>query len=641
MTITDEMQVKAIGDASEADQKLKRRLSFQDLFFISLGAVIGSGWLFASLDSASVAGPASILSWMIGAVLIIFIGLNYAELAGMIPRTGAISRYPHLSHGSFTGFFMGWAYLIGASAGPAIEAEAVAEYTGTYIPRLVQVSNTYAGQVTVLTLSGLGLALLLMMLFFLLNYYGVKALGRVNTIVSWPFKIVIPLITFVFLLFIFHSTNFTFASGFIPYGVGSIFLAIPTTGIIFSYLGFRQALEYSGEAISPRKDVPKALIASVLVSLLIYTLLEIGFVGAVNWSKIGVLAGNWAALKSSSLAVGPLYEIFRQSGVAALASFGVFLLAESWVAPGSSGWIYLGNSTRTFYGLSANGYLAKFLLKISKRGIPIFSLIVGTIAGIIYLLPFPSWYLLVGLMSATSLFTYTMGGVTLQVLRRHAPKIKRLFRLPFASIFAPLGFLSGDLVVYWSGFITVYYAMTAILIGLPLYIIFYVLLKEKANRNISITLAVLYWVFLILDTIFLFESVILPYTKIIDIQGTTMSLAQANGFAISFVEYYVVLILILISTMITLSIKLLKRNNKQITAGYWLVIFVASFFPISFFGSFGVYLPKGIAVLPFPWDTLIAALIGLGVYFYAVHSGYKTPEIENLIVTNNEDVSEQ
>lgn len=638
MTAEDEFQLEAIRDASESDQKLKRRLSFQDLFFISLSAVIGSGWLFAALDSASVAGPAAIISWVIGAVLIIFIGLNYAELAGMIPRSGAISRYPHITHGSFTGFFMGWAYLIGASAGPAIEAEAVAEYTGTYIKSLVQVSNTYAGKVTVLSASGLGLALLLMMLFFLLNYYGVKLLGRVNTVISWPFKIVIPLLTFIFILFILHTSNFTIASGFLPYGIGSVFLAIPSTGIIFSYLGFRQALEYSGEAKNPRKDVPWALIASVLVSLLVYTLLEIGFVGGVNWSSIGVAPGDWAALTSSSLSAGPFYEIFRQSGIAALAAFGVLLLADSWAAPTSAGWIYLGNATRTFYGLSANGYLAKSLLKITKRGIPIFSLVIGTIAGVIYLLPFPSWYLLVGLISSTSLFTYTMGGVSLKVLRKHAPGLKRLFTIPYASVFAPLGFISGDLVVYWAGFVTVYYAMTAILIGLPLYIIFYAFLKEKANGKISITLAVLYWVFLFLDAFFLFERVILPYTHIVDIQDKSISLIQANGFAVSFLEYYAVLVVILVVTMLTLSGKLMRDNNKQIKAGYWLIAFVASFFPISFFGSFGVYEPNGKAVLPFPWDTVIAALMGLAVYFYAVYSGYKTPEIENLIATNKEEI---
>ncbi|MEM0135866.1 MAG: APC family permease, partial [Thermoplasmatales archaeon] len=450
----NERATSAIQNASEADRKLKKNLSLQDLFFISLSAVIGSGWLFAALAGASIAGPAIIFSWIIGAVLILFIGLNYAELAGMIPRSGAISRYPHISHGSFTGFLMGWAYLIGAAAGPAIEAEAVAAYTGTYIPSLVRVATTYEGSVTVLSLSGLGLALLLMILFFLLNYYGVKLLGRVNTIVSWPFKIVIPLITFVFLLFILHSTNFTiFPGGFIPYGVGSIFLAIPSAGIIFSYLGFRQALEYSGEAKNAKRDVPRALIFSVLVSLLIYTLLEIGFIGGINWSKIGIEPGNWAALYSSSLAVGPFYEIFKQSGIAALAAFGILLLADSWAAPTSSGWIYLGNATRTFYGLSANGYLAKLFLKINKRGIPVFSLIIGTIAGIIYLLPFPSWYLLVGLISATSLFTYTIGGVTLQVLRKYAPAVKRQFRVPLASVIAPLGFLSGVLVVYWAGFV--------------------------------------------------------------------------------------------------------------------------------------------------------------------------------------------
>ena len=92
-----------------SDRQLRRDLGFQQLFFLSFGSIIGSGWLFATLSAGAVAGPAALLSWLIAAVLVIFIALNYAETAAMIPRSGGVVRYPHLTHGGYLGFLMSWA----------------------------------------------------------------------------------------------------------------------------------------------------------------------------------------------------------------------------------------------------------------------------------------------------------------------------------------------------------------------------------------------------------------------------------------------------------------------------------------------------------------------------------------------------
>ena len=88
-----------ISNSKSQDKKLKKALNTWDLYFLSLGGIIGSGWLFAAAAAASTTGPASIISWIIGGVLVLFIALVYAELGGMIPRSGAISRYGHYSHG--------------------------------------------------------------------------------------------------------------------------------------------------------------------------------------------------------------------------------------------------------------------------------------------------------------------------------------------------------------------------------------------------------------------------------------------------------------------------------------------------------------------------------------------------------------
>ncbi len=105
----------------QSDRKLRKALSFQDLFFLSLGGMIGSGWLVAIGYGASIAGPAIILSWIIGGVIILFIALTFAEISSAIPKSGAIVRYPQLALGGYTGYIVSWAYFLGAASMPPVE----------------------------------------------------------------------------------------------------------------------------------------------------------------------------------------------------------------------------------------------------------------------------------------------------------------------------------------------------------------------------------------------------------------------------------------------------------------------------------------------------------------------------------------
>ncbi|MGC1184667.1 MAG: APC family permease, partial [Candidatus Dormiibacterota bacterium] len=64
-------------DADAVDRQLDRRMSVWQLFFLSMGGIIGSGWLFAALSAAATAGPAAIVSWVIGGVLVLLVAFNY------------------------------------------------------------------------------------------------------------------------------------------------------------------------------------------------------------------------------------------------------------------------------------------------------------------------------------------------------------------------------------------------------------------------------------------------------------------------------------------------------------------------------------------------------------------------------------
>ena len=111
-----------------------------------------------------------------------------------------------------------------------------------------------------------------------MNYLGVKALANTNSALTW-WKVGVPLATIlVVALFAsggMHGSNFHAADGFNPYGVKGILLAIPLSGIVFAYLGFEQADQLAGESKNPKRDIPIAVIGSIILGLIIYILLQL------------------------------------------------------------------------------------------------------------------------------------------------------------------------------------------------------------------------------------------------------------------------------------------------------------------------------------------------------------------------------
>lgn len=590
------LPTEALASTEAADRQLRKSLSFWELFCLSMGGIIGSGWLLATLKASSFAGPAVFISWIIGGILILFIALNYAEIAGMLPRSGAIVRYPHLTHGSYTGFLMAWAYFLTGVMVPVIEAEAVVTYASSYISNL-----TTSGGV----LTGLGVlfAVGLTVVFFLLNYFGIKVLGTLNLIITiWKF--VIPILTFIFLFFLFQASNFSAGKGgFVPYGPNAIFEAIPLTGIVFAYLGFRQALEYGGEGRNPQRDVPRATIICVLAATALYTLLQIGFIGAVHWGSVS--PGDWLGLKGTNLAKAPLAITLQNSGIALFAAFATLLYADAYISPGGTGMVYTGTGTRTLYGTSIDGYAPAFFQRMSRWGIPFISLIVTVILGWLVLLPFPSWYTLVGVISNATVLTYVMGGVGLLVLRRTAPELRRPFRLGGAGFWAPVGFVAAALIVFWSTTSQIGIIAVGLYVGLPVYGWIYGVRKMNVNPVGAAIVGIL-----------MVAAVVL--TGYFGALGTNQ---------LPFLLYWLLLTVEagLFSLYLWLACNPAKRHD--IWRAAWLLGLIQGLFLLSYFTSFG---PQKKPPIPFPLDTLIAIVYALIIFYCGYYSGYRTEEVAEI-----------
>ncbi len=601
------------SDAKEADRKLRKELSLMDLFFMSMGAIIGSGWLLGVDKGAYLAGPSSVVGWVIGGIIILFIALVYAEISGAIPRSGSIVRYPHLSHGGYTGFVLGWAYLLSAVTVPTIEAEAVIAYASSYFPSWVTPSGILSSQ-------GIAVALGLLVLFFFLNYAGIKFLGKFNTVVTW-WKFIIPTLTFIFLFFAFKGSNYTSYKGFAPLGVSSMFLAVPT--FVFAYLGFRQALEFGGEAKSPQRDVPRATLYSITVAIILYSLLQISFTGAINWTAAGYVPGDWTALNGGIYHTAPFYYALKETGIPALGAFATLLLIDAWVSPTGTGWIYTGTGTRTFYGLSTDGYFPKAFMRISeKTRIPLFSLIASVIVGALFLAPFPSWYLLVDFIVGTSVFTYVLGPLALHIFRKTAPNIRRPFKLPWAWLFAPLGFVGGTLIIYWSAYAYLYYVWTAIFLGLPIFYFLYAPREMGLKIGTSAAIGIVQAIAIAIISYYGYVG-----TYVYDGLNSIPIPASDSVLTTNFMTYFVLLAVAMYVPMF-ITQRLAKGPSKQIMrASYWVVTLAFFTYIISFFGAFG---PLKNIPLKFPYDNIVVIAGSLGIYAWGVLSGYKTEAIDDL-----------
>ncbi|HEX2902127.1 MAG TPA: APC family permease, partial [Jatrophihabitans sp.] len=390
------------SSGTDTGTKMRRDIGLIGLVFASVGSIIGSGWLFGALNAAQIAGPAAVFSWAIGAVMIVLIGLVYAELGTMFPVSGGVIRFPHLSFGSFASYTMGWVNWIAAAAVAPIEVEGALQY-GTKWAGFTS-PHTVGGS-TVHTLTGLGyvVAVLAMAFFVVVNYFGVRWFARLNNVAVWWKLGIIILVVVAFMVTKFHGGNFS-NHGFATDGLHGVLTAIATGGIVFSFLGFRQGIELAGETDNPRRNVPAAVVGSVLITGAIYVLLQIAFIAAVS---PGDLAGGWTAIeKNLTNSAGPLAAIATAIGLGWLATL---LYIDAVISPADTGLIYTTVTGRISYAMARNGNAPRGLAKTTKKGVPLASLVLTFVVGLIVFLPFPSWQQLVGFITSATVLSFASG----------------------------------------------------------------------------------------------------------------------------------------------------------------------------------------------------------------------------------------
>jgi amino acid transporter len=453
------------GPDHPAPGKLSRSVGFYGLMFVSLGSIIGSGWLLGALNAAEVAGPASIISWVLAAAMLTVLALVYAELGATYPVAGGTGRFPYFSHGPLAGFTAGWASWLQAVAIAPIEILAAI----TYINSIKAVHENFpmlhatGPSAGLLNGTGLVVATLGMVLFTAMNLAGAKFMSESNAIVVlW--KTAVPLLAIIVVASLsFHPGNFTAGGGFAPFGVHGIFAALPA-GVVFALQGFEQAVQLAGEAKDPKRDLSKAIIIAMTIGALLYILLQIVFIGGVDPAHV---AKDWAApLGGDPSDYGAWYTLALAVGAGWLA---VILIIDAVVSPAGTGIVYVGTTARLSYALGEEREMPSALSRTNKRGTPVVSILVAAVVGELCFGPFPSWNRLVGVVTGATAVMYAFAPVSLASLQMRDGDRPRPYRMPAPRVLLPVAFVSANLILYWGGFEYTWKITVALVVGLLLF----------------------------------------------------------------------------------------------------------------------------------------------------------------------------
>ncbi len=435
---------------------LNRDIGLVGLTFVAVGGIIGSGWLFAPLLAAKAAGPASLIAWAIGAFAMFLLAITFAEISAMIPVAGGIASVPQFSHGNVVSMAMGFTAWVGYNTTAPIEVEAMLKYIAPFANWLYQ---TPANET--LSAAGVGTSIGLLILFVIINAQGVRFFAYINSTITWA-KIAIPsLVAIVLISTSFKVENLTEYGGFAPMGIEGILAAVSSGGVIFSMIGFRHAIDLAGEVHNPKFTIPTALILSIVICFIIYGGLQIAFVGALSEDN---LSQGWANIHFTA-ELGPLGAIAASVGLLWLVSL---MNVSAVISPFGGALVAVGSNARLTMALSANKLIPRIFESLSENGVPLKALLLNLVisGGFLFLLPFTE---IVALNGAAIVLSFVVGPIAVVALRSLTPDRPRSFKVPFIWITAPMAFVISTMVVYWSGWDTIWRLGVMLLFGLCLF----------------------------------------------------------------------------------------------------------------------------------------------------------------------------
>jgi APA family basic amino acid/polyamine antiporter len=398
---------------------LVRSLGLWQLTAIGIGGIIGAGiFSLAGAVANADAGPAVLVSFLIAGVASAAAALAYAEFAGMVPVAGSAYTYGYVVLGEVAGWFIGWDLLLEYTAIVAVVAIGISGYFGFLLGEvgidlpawMLGAPGTGDGHRVDL------FAVLLCLLIAFLLTRGIKAAARFETVVV-AIKVALVLVVIGVGVFYVESANY---SPFFPFGLGGALTGAAT--VFFAVFGYDAMSTAAEESVDAKRHLPKAIIYSLAISMVLYVLACLVLTGMQNYTEIDPESGFSTAFQSVGL-----------RGLADLIAVGAIVGILTVM------FTFMLGVTRVWYAMSRDGLLPRwFAVTHPTRHVPNrITWIVGVVsAGIAGFLPIAE---AAELTNIGILLAFAVVSVAVIVLRYREPDRPRSFRLPGMPVVPIIG----------------------------------------------------------------------------------------------------------------------------------------------------------------------------------------------------------
>lgn len=464
-------------DASDSEHGLKRALTATNLMFIGIGCIVGTGiFVITGTAAAQYAGPALSISFIISAVVCMFVALCYTEFASMIPISGSAYSYAYMTVGEIIAWFIGWNLVLEYIFGASLVAVGWSGYVvsflkdfGIVIPaRLSSAPFTYHNG-WVATGAVLNFpSVLIVALISTVLVFGIKESVRFNNVI-----VIIKIV--VILLFIGFGIHYIKPENYVPFipentgevgkfGWSGIFRA---AGIIFlAFVGFDAVSTVAQESKNPQRDMPIGILGSLIIVTILYISVSLVLTGMVNYQLLNVPDPIAVGIDSAGQRLFWLRPVIKIGAIAGMSSVILVLIT---------------GMPRILYTMSNDGMLPQFMGRIHKkyRTPHITTIIVGSIVAVISgLFPID---LIAELVSIGTLLAFTMVCISIIILRVKRPDMHRPFKTPFVYFVASAG-AAGCLYLMTSLPVSTWIRLVVwTIIGMAIYF-FYGMKNSKLNQ---------------------------------------------------------------------------------------------------------------------------------------------------------------
>ncbi|MEV6759981.1 amino acid permease [Streptomyces sp. NPDC051105] len=399
--------------------QLDRSLGLWQLTAIGVGGIIGAGiFTLAGTVANGTAGPAVLVSFLIAGLASACAALSYAEFAGLIPKAGSAYTYGYAVLGEFAGWFIGWDLLLEYTAIVAVVAIGISGYfgflveeMGAELPRwMLGAPGTGAGHRV-----DLFAALLCLLIAYLLNL-GIRSAARFETVVV-VLKVLVVLLVIGVGVFHINSRNY---HPFFPFGVSGAFTGAAT--VFFAVFGYDAMSTAAEESKDAQRHMPKAIIYSLAISMVLYVAACLVLTGMQNYKDIDPESGFSTAFKSVGL-----------SGLADVIAVGAIIGILTVM------FTFMLGVTRVWFSMSRDGLLPGWFAKTHPtRHVPTrVTWIVGAASALL------AGFVPIGeaaeLTNIGILLAFVVVCVAVIVLRYRQPDLPRGFRTPWMPFVPALG----------------------------------------------------------------------------------------------------------------------------------------------------------------------------------------------------------